>query len=109
MNEAKHTPGPWWVEVDTDPEASWERKWPTIHAEKYEVVGCEGLYGDYETDMANARLIAAAPDLLDALQGIIGYFDSGNNVPVSQATIKARSDEVKSARAAIAKATGGSA
>ena len=54
----------------------------------------------------NAQLVSAAPDLLDALQGIIGYFDSGNNVPVSQATIKTRSDEVKSAIAAIAKATG---
>lgn len=53
----------------------------------------------------NAQLVSAAPDLLEALQGIIGYFDSGNSVSVSQATIKASSDEIKAARAAIAKAT----
>ena len=62
-----------------------------------------------EKEQSLARLIAAAPDLLDALEGIIGYFDSGNSVSVSQATIKASSDEIKAARAAIAKATGGAA
>ncbi len=97
---SKHTPGPWRVEVDTDPEASWERKWPTINAEKYEVVGCEGFYGDYETDMANARLIAAAPDLLDALVQFVDEFE-GCYADGEPAMIKAR--------AAIAKATGGAA
>ena len=62
-----------------------------------------------EKEQSLARLIAAAPDLLEALEGIIGYFDSGNSVSVSQATIKASSDEIKAARAAIAKATGGAA
>ena len=65
--------------------------------------------GEYELALAydspNLSLILAAPDLLEALQGILGYFDSGNNVSVSQATIKAGSDEIKAARAAIAKAT----
>ena len=100
MSEAKHTPGPWRVEVDTDPEASWERKWPTINAEKYEVVGCEGFYGDYETDMANARLIVAAPDLLEALVQFVDEFE-GCYADGEPAMIKAR--------AAIAKATGGAA
>ena len=103
MSEAKHTPGPWRVEVDTGPEAAWERKWPTIHAEKYEVVGCEGLYGDYETDMANARLIAAAPDLLDALKALTHSLDVEDLVHDDQRSSFA------AARAAIAKATGGAA
>ena len=101
----KHTPGPWRVEVDTDPEASWERKWPTINAEKYEVVGCEGFYGDYETDMANARLIVAAPYLLDALSRLTEMYcqmvhsgDCGNWNPEDDI-------EIQEARAAIAKAT----
>ena len=93
----KHTPGPWRVEVDTDPEASWERKWPTINAEKYEVVGCEGFYGDYETDMANARLIAAAPDLLEALQRLLNAENDEYLTPIGVRNL---------ARAAIAKATG---
>ena len=103
MSEAKHTPGPWRVEVDTDPEASWERKWPTINAEKYEVVGCEGFYGDYETDMANARLIVAAPDLLEALQGMIEVVSNTEYGEID------RKLAVKDARATIAKATGGAA
>ena len=55
---------------------------------------------------ANARLIAAAPELLAALNGLLAYFESGNSVPVSQATIKANSPEVLAARAAIARAGG---
>ena len=53
------------------------------------------------------RVLEQRDELLAALQGIIGYFDSGNSVDVSQATIKAGSDEVKAARAAIAKVEGG--
>ena len=44
--------------------------------------------------------------LLAALNGLLAYFESGNSVPVSQATIKASSAEVLAARAAIAKAGG---
>ena len=58
-------------------------------------------------DEAARRVLAHRDELLAALQGILGYFDSGNSVAVSQATIKAGSDEVKAARAAIAKAEGG--
>lgn len=50
---------------------------------------------------ANARLIAAAPDLLAALQNVAACFDA--NDPDSMANAMA------DARAAIAKATGGAA
>ena len=98
---SKHTPGPW----------QWTQHFdPTISIYKDGFGQIARLYDSSAgTGKANARLIAAAPDLLEALQGILGYFDSGNSVSVSQATIKARSDEVKAARAAIAKATGGAA
>ena len=58
-------------------------------------------------DYVAQRVLEQRDELLAALQGIIGYFDSGNSVDVSQATIKAGSDEVKAARAAIAKVEGG--
>lgn len=58
-------------------------------------------------DEAARRVLAHRDELLAALQGILGYFDSGNSVAASQATIKAGSDEVKAARAAIAKVEGG--
>ena len=55
---AKHTPGPWTlliararIEVRTSPEA---------------------CYAFSLSDEANARLIAAAPELLEALKGLLG-------------------------------------
>jgi len=129
MSEAKHTPGPLTVSVND----KWPFKIVTKNAEG-EVVfqtdlpiystshncAADAIYGvglpaEWNSAEMNARAIAdevvraAAPDLLAALQGILGYFDSGNSVSVSQATIKASSDEVKAARAPIAKATGGAA
>ena len=100
MSEAKHTTGPWNVPF---------REFTKIKAANgAHIATCHKLTNLVNLE-ANSRLIAAAPDLLEALQGILGYFDSGNSVSVSQATIKASSDEIKAARAAIAKATGGAA
>lgn len=55
----KPTPGPWVVEV-ADSDESWARYFPVITGPDYEVVGTEGMYGDREQDLANARLIAEA-------------------------------------------------
>lgn len=77
---SKHTPGPWRVEIDDSPDAAWAWQWPTIVSDEYEVVGTEGMYGDLETDMANARLIAAAPDLLEALKEVFADHDAINRL-----------------------------
>jgi hypothetical protein len=98
MTDAKHTPGPWVYEVimGDDPNGD---EWP----EEIEVTGATGVhihshdlgYNDDVDDqiLANARLIAAAPDLLDALQFYADRFaiDPAGDI----------------ARAAIAKAKGG--
>ena len=42
-------------------------------------------------------------ELIEALQGFLLYFESGKQVPVDQATIKANSKEVQYARSVIAK------
>jgi hypothetical protein len=68
---SKHTPGPWWVEVNEESEQGADT-WPNIMSENYEVVGNEGMYGHWETDMANARLIASAPIMYDKLVQLIG-------------------------------------
>ncbi|MEP9340060.1 hypothetical protein ABKT96_09940 [Enterobacter kobei] len=59
-----------------------------------------GWGADYErkATIANANLIAAAPDLLAALQLIISYHDDGN--------CELHSEDVAMARAAISKALG---
>lgn len=102
MNEAKHTPSPWWVDyfgngdvrVVVDPVKGMP---PPI---------CDGrtfvckLYQHDERGIdakANARLIAAAPELLAILSAII---DLNPQLPMGYR---------EEAEAAIAKATGGAA
>ena len=111
MSEAKHTPGPWLIQGNTVyalMHHGW-RKGVEMFKNRFSVQFSFDSSCSKEEIESTKQLIAAAPDLLEALQGILGYFDSGNSVSVSQATIKASSDEVKAARAAIAKATGGAA
>lgn len=86
MSNSKHTPGPWrWtanyepaeLEIDIGTYESpgyWGN--PTLMAGDVCVVGCDEYWilgGDkYDPDgRANARLIAAAPDLLEALKELL--------------------------------------
>mgnify|MGYP000990437160 CR=1 FL=1 len=56
MSEAKHTPGPWIVDTDYIIQDGGTSDENTI-----------SIVGDQEEWKANAHLIAAAPELLDAL------------------------------------------
>jgi len=96
--ESKHTPGPW----------------------RYSELGSEGamIYPDYGdirergraicrvdmrdtlTDFANARLIAAAPELLEAVEAASDYFHDFTESDQEE------TDLAKLMRAAIAKAKG---
>lgn len=69
----KHTPGPWIVIPSPDPEVT------NISIQSYStpslwVASVHGSHVDTPDDQmnANAKLIAAAPDMLDALQSIVG-------------------------------------
>ena len=77
--EAKHTPGPWKLEIP--PHMNGKRKKnPFEHGREFIIWTTEGhrvgiIDGPSNADMeekfmANARLIAAAPDLLAALEKI---------------------------------------
>lgn len=81
----KHTPGPWTVNANGINS-------PDGHIVFFDVSG-----GPHETD---ARLIAAAPELLEALEKLEQtasfWKDMGVNIPF---------DDLKQARVAIAKAT----
>lgn len=75
----QHTKGPWTVEEQqSDPEHGPYR----IEARAVTVAGdVSGIGGEAE---ANARLIAAAPDLLEALEGMLGALDTlGGALPAS--------------------------
>lgn len=85
MENFKGTPGPWsvnhhynWIESE--------------NADKVVIGGSQG-FGDND-----ANLIAAAPELLEALKLIISYHDDGNCV--------LHKEDVSMAKAAIKKALG---
>ena len=86
----KHTPGPWHIADGSK---------LMVHAGDVWVASTMGVRGD--TGEANARLIAAAPDLLEALYPFVAQNTSEEFI-----TITVKSAHVTRARAAIAKATG---
>ena len=91
QNHTQHTPGPWRV-LEPDQVRGQEGEF---------VANCECHRGRLATDRANARLIAAAPDLLEALGWMVETFNAKEIDPMAAfATIE-------KARAAIAKAKGG--
>jgi hypothetical protein len=70
---SKHTPGPWEVVADERYDSSSCLDKIVVYDIKAidrEIVGSEGISGESNTNLANATLIAAAPDLLAALEDI---------------------------------------
>ncbi len=68
-----HTPGPWQLERDVfEVSDFWAYIWDSEHAGT--IAGID-YYPEGEGDAkANARLIAAAPELLEALQGLVDHY-----------------------------------
>lgn len=102
MSEVKHTPGPWTafnnqiaIGVGSkDSDVAWVR---------FDNYGLRDSARSTQEDEANARLIAAAPELLEACRLIVCAFDA---LPPSSPA-RAWTIHINSARSAIAKATGG--
>jgi len=100
MSTAKHAPGPWAVIPKKTPKGdiatvyNTPDGWVSIHAPTWLNIG------DQQVAMENARLMAAAPDLLAALRELVsqvqGYQDCNGD----------KGFVVTDAIAAIAKATG---
>ena len=95
--EAQHTPGPWRVEQAHD-------LW-------LEIIAGEGLRSSMIADCVrkrNARLIAAAPDLLEALEEVVRVFDSNPSSICDTVWVTGDAPETlyDHCRAAIAKAKG---
>jgi hypothetical protein len=90
-----HTPGPWLYDhQDNQALITDTQGFTVIELHALENSTAHSALAD------NARLIAAAPELLDALKGILYHF-----VPM-QGTLKVEDDMIKQAHAAINKATG---
>ena len=91
----EHTPGPWMVTPDHDEGIGWRHVSSFPEGFGDIATTWSGKHGD--ASEANARLIAAAPDMLDALEELVDTLDSRGVID---------SFTTQSARAAIAKATG---
>lgn len=71
--------------------------WGPLQGEKFQLIA-QTFDGD---DKANARLIAAVPDLLDALEDVMRWFEQFHKYP------DMGDPDIDKYRAAIVKATGG--
>lgn len=97
MNKPKHTPGPWKVELSGSPNKYVAEIWN--QNTKVAEINHEHLNHDVD-DMANARLIAAAPEMFEFIKSLI---------PTSHKDVITRTEQLeiqKRARKLIAKATG---
>lgn len=114
--ETKHTPGPWhverrfscWAIVDSKPsDLAYQDDAPRFY--NGEPCGSVTSRGRTVEELeANAKLIAAAPELLDALQWILrsaGY--ENGQAPETLRELRAGRKYFDQARAAVAKAIGG--
>lgn len=116
---SKHTKGPWIAEF-TVPEEGWNGFYILTKDERLYIADAAG-YQDMPERAANARLIAAAPDLLEACENALTCIEAmadridedcgargcmctmPGNIPHSQTY---RDGEIAMLRAAIAKARG---
>lgn len=102
MSEFKGTPGPW--EVSSAPKTRTRGIDIRATGRPKIVASIHWPFGDWNEDAqakatANARLIAAAPELLKCLQAVVSHAEDD---PALEAQI-----HLDICRAAIAKATGG--
>ena len=78
---ADFTPGPW--EAGPNPQGLYSNDWVVRPAGEFphgEWIADVGAGTTDATRRANARLIAAAPEMYEALKAIIGFFESGEFV-----------------------------
>lgn len=95
MNAVVHTSGPW----ERGPELT------VVAADGSVIARLASTRGKFELEAANADLIAAAPELLAALQGLDEAFCAINEFSTKEERHSGRMALI-AARAAIAKATG---
>lgn len=67
MNDPSHTPGPW----INDNGLVYGKNTEFVGAPSWDIYDASEWHGHAEEAQANAKLIAAAPDLLEALQTVL--------------------------------------
>lgn len=95
MEKAKHTPGPWYVETGEDCCFHGGNR-VSIREPQHETTVAEVWFADNDADLADGRLIAAAPELLEAARLMVAAWGDADAEAPALALLYA----------AIAKATG---
>ncbi|RSZ60011.1 hypothetical protein HF313_14955 [Massilia atriviolacea] len=101
-----HTPGPWVLEPNARGGINIRCSWGVIGCAFSGVSFAPGEPNQVIEQRANAHLIAAAPDLLEALRELANDIAERFDME-SSSTNPGMKNAVAEARAAIAKATGG--
>lgn len=96
MKEFKGTPGPWSY-LDDEPD------WVTDSNDNIAVARVTRYNTDAKAQLANAKLIAASPDLLAALQSLVEIYDNDGSCFYTTETKQRALDKAK---VAINKALG---
>jgi hypothetical protein len=89
MSKSKHTPGPWRAQLREFPEGQWflEGQWEVVSTCEIEwLIAAAAPHIDGDPDEANARLIAAAPELLEALHSVYAFINREYHDP--EATVE---------------------
>lgn len=111
MNTSAHTPGPWFWALDADNQPTSLRQSGSGDT----VIHPQAEQSDYglsshewnDVSEADARLIAAAPDLLEALKALVNNYEGVcGNLPFGMMGRSQIAEDPAPARAAIAKAEG---
>jgi hypothetical protein len=98
MGQAKHTPGPWHLQSQESYDGRATYHYLRVFDDNLNAICSEEYGARNDGGRANMHLIAAAPDLLEALEDVIG---SLNNRLINMDAAQEK------AQAAIAKAKGG--
>jgi hypothetical protein len=110
MSETKHTPAPWFVSgvrIKMDRQVFHGIARYDEAKKQDETIACVGYDTITGLGMADAHLIAAAPELLDELTRIVFIYGMNNAEPEELRT--SLGNVIESAAAVIAKAEGGAA
>ena len=105
QRNVKHTPGPWGTANMTEGRCSTPQLYVISESEQIARIshiqghGRQGEAANIDERIANARLIAAAPELLAACKALVQQIDNGSSLTGGEV-------QVENARAAIAKAQG---
>ena len=103
MSTTKHTPGPWRVSTANPLQVNTDKGGDSVGVAESQKYNAPNTFCDPNEAEANAKLIAAAPELLEALDGLLLTVGMTAFKHEGQRAVLQEACDI--ARAAIAKAT----